>query len=459
MKTHTECSIINEGIQFYKKKGNDIVKKANDVRGEHVIGTSEFCNLSVQMVQKACEKYWLEKDSVLFFENLICDEVPVVGLDSADEDGVYKIEEQEYQSFLLQENMCVVTGKMVVYDTNKVFTFQEDVNVMINCMKKDSAIYFSGIHMSIKKKKVLSMDERKSPSFYYKKLMGSMCDILLETKADEDYFIVDEEKYYALFGDRPKFQNMDQWFWHICQNCVLKQDLEKLDLFRDNDLAKRLENDDLIIETTFRIQRGACDIVWVHMRIVFVLDITGKSIGNIFVMLTDCTKEMNEKMNNLEFARTDYLTHTWNRRYTEELIEERIEKFREGIFVLFDVDKFKTVNDSYGHITGDDLLVKISANVKEKLQEDDVFGRLGGDEFVVYLKRSGDEEVDKKRVLDVFRTTKFHYKEKDVEMDIHCSAGVVFFVDRTMTFDKLYERADKAMYEAKSAGRDTIVIG
>lgn len=435
------------------------MESINIVRGERVVGTNEFCDLSVQMVKKACEKYWLEKDTTLFLENLLCDEVPVVGLDSADEDGVYKIETQEYKSYLQQDNMCIVMAKIVVYDTNKVFTFEEEVSVMTNCIKKGDAICFSGIHMSIKKKKVLSMDERKSPSFYYKKLMGNMCDLLLETKADEDYFVFDEEKYFALFGDRPKFQNMDQWFWHICENCVLKQDLEKLDLFRDNDLAKRLENDDLIIDTTFRIQRMACDIVWVHMLIVFVLDITGQSIGDVFVMLTDCTKEMNEKMNNLEFARTDYLTQIWNRRYTEELIEDRIDKFKEGIFVLFDVDKFKTVNDSYGHITGDDLLVKISANVKEKLKEDDVFGRLGGDEFVVYLKRSGDEDADKKRVLDVFGATKFHYQERDVEMDIHCSAGVVFFDNRGMTFDKLYERADKAMYQAKNAGRDTIVIG
>lgn len=435
------------------------MESINIVRGERVVGTNEFCDLSVQMVKKACEKYWLEKDTTLFLENLLCDEVPVVGLDSADEDGVYKIETQDYKSYLQQDNMCIVMAKIVVYDTNKVFTFEEEVSVMANCIKKGNAIYFSGIHMSIKKKKVLSMDERKSPSFYYKKLMGNMCDLLLETKADEDYFVFDEEKYFALFGDRPKFQNMDQWFWHICENCVLKRDLEKLDLFRDNDLAKRLENDDLIIDTTFRIQRMACDIVWVHMLIVFVLDITGQSIGDVFVMLTDCTKEMNEKMNNLEFARTDYLTQIWNRRYTEELIEDRIDKFKEGIFVLFDVDKFKTVNDSYGHITGDDLLVKISANVKEKLKEDDVFGRLGGDEFVVYLKRSGDEDADKKRVLDVFGATKFHYQERDVEMDIHCSAGVVFFDNRSMTFDELYERADKAMYQAKNAGRDTIVIG
>lgn len=420
---------------------------------------NEFNDLAIRLVKKASEKYWLNKNASIFEQHLLEKDVPVIGLDCADMEGEYKIADSTYQVFSLQDNMCVVTGKLTVYDTNKIFTFQEAVDVLVNCVQKEDEIYFSGIHMSINKKKILSVDEKKSPGFYYRKLMNSMCDLLLEAKAEDDYFVFDEAKYFALFGEKQKFDNMDQWFWHICEKCVLKQDLEKLDLFRDSDLEKRLENDDLVFDTTFRIRRGKSEIVWIHMLVVFILDITGETIGNVFVMLSDCTKEMNEKLNNIEYARTDYLTQIWNRRYTEELVESKIKQNGKGIFILFDVDKFKKVNDSFGHITGDDLLVKISSKVKGKLQEDDVFGRLGGDEFVVYLKRSGDEIADKKRILDIFNSTKFHYCEKGVEMDIHCSAGVVIFDEKDICFDKLYERADKAMYEAKQSGRDTMVIG
>ena len=119
------------------------------------------------------------------------------------------------------------------------------------------------------------MEEGKTPSFYYKELMNRMCDLLLETKAEEDYFVFDSEKYFKLFGEKPEFRNMDQWFWHLCDKFVVPQDLEKLDLFRDSDIEKRIQNDDLIIETTFRIQRIGGEIVWLHMHIVFVLDIRG----------------------------------------------------------------------------------------------------------------------------------------------------------------------------------------
>lgn len=424
-----------------------------------MVNVNEFYDLSIQTVKNACEQYWLNKNSSMFTERLWSENVAVMGLDCQDAEGCYKIEEAEYEGFLQQDNLCVVTAKMVVYDTEKRFTFQENVEAMVTCVLKEGEIYFSAIHMSIQKRKVLNMEEGKTPSFYYKELMNRMCDLLLETKAEEDYFVFDSEKYFKLFGEKPEFRNMDQWFWHLCDKFVVPQDLEKLDLFRDSDIEKRIQNDDLIIETTFRIQRIGGEIVWLHMHIVFVLDIRGESIGDVFVMLTDCTREMTEKMNNLEFARTDYLTHIWNRRYTEELIEEKASRQERGIFMLFDVDKFKSVNDSYGHITGDDLLVKISANVSEKLSSGDVFGRLGGDEFVIWLERSDNEEADKERVLDIFKATKFHYCEKDIEMDIHCSAGVIFFKDKPMTFDKLYAKADEAMYEAKRSGRDTIIMG
>ncbi len=431
--------------------------KTGDTLVAQRVSQDRFYEKAVQLVREACRQYWLNCDDSYFKTHLLCDEVPVLGLEVEDLEGSYKIQEEEFDCFAQQEDFCVITGKMVAYDSTKIFVFEEEIKVMANCVLKDGEIYFSGIHMYAKHKKVLSIDEKKSPSFYYRKLMKNMCDVLIETKAEENYFVFDEEKYYALFGDRPKFDNMDQWFWHVCENYVLKQDLEKLDLFRDNDIEKRLENEDLIIETTFRIQRGEKkEIVWVNMVIVFVLDITGKSIGNVFVMLNDCTREMEEKISNIEYARTDYLTHISNRRHAEEQINKQIQELGQGTVILFDVDKFKLVNDSFGHITGDDLLIKISKNVSKKIKEGDVFGRLGGDEFVVYLKRTGDKMQDKKRLLEVFEATKFHYSEKGVEMDIHCSAGVVTFESKDVDFDQLYQRADKALYEAKNAGRDTM---
>lgn len=414
-------------------------------------------DLSVQTVKKACERYWLDKDTSYFTNRLVSEEVPVVGLDCIDEDGFYKIEKSSYKGYIQNDTMCIVSADLTVYDTEKVFELREKVEATVVCIQEGEDIRFLSVHMSLRKTS-FNCDTSKSPSFYYKKLMRNLCDVLIETKVGSDAFVCNEEEYYELFRERRTFTNADQWFWHLCESFVVEQDLEKLDLFRANDLEKRLMNDDLVFDTTFRIKREKDEIIWVHMVVAFILDISGESIGDTFIMLSDCTKEMTEKMKNLEFARTDFLTRAWNRRYAEELIEKKICEYRKGIFVLFDIDKFKVVNDSYGHLTGDDLLVKISNNVADKLREGDVFGRLGGDEFVLWLAGSDDKETDKIRIWEIFESTKFRYVEKEVEMDIHCSAGVVFLDEEDVNFDELYAKADKAMYQAKGAGGNTIVI-
>lgn len=422
------------------------------------MNVNTFYDSSIQTVKNACERYWLDKDVSVFSGRMHCEDSPLIGMECGDEDGFYIIEKSNYKGYIQSDNSCIVTAEMTVCDTEKVFKIPEEVEVMVVCIQEGNDIKFTAVHMSMKKKQMMSLENVKSPSFYYKKLMRNLCDLLIETKAEGDSFVFNEDEYYALFHERRKFTNMDQWFWHLCENFVEEQDLEKLDLFRDSDVEKRLANEDLVIETTFRIRREPNEIVWVKMLVAFVLDITGQSIGDVFIMLTDCTQEINEKMKNLEFARMDFLTKIWNRRYTEELIGRQIREKGKGIFILFDIDKFKTVNDSYGHITGDDLLKRISENVADKLSSNDIFGRLGGDEFVLWLSGSGDKEADKNRVWEIFESTKFRYREKNVEMDIHCSAGVVFLEDDIMTFEELYDRADKAMYQAKGAGRNTIVI-
>ena len=165
---------------------------------------------------------------------------------------------------------------------------------------------------------------------------------------------------------------------------------------------------------------------------------------------------MAEKMTNIMYARVDSLTQIWNRRYAEELISKRIKSYGKGLFIIFDIDNFKNVNDIFGHMTGDDLLRKISQIVSEKATEDDVFGRLGGDEFVLYL--CGDYEDSINRFSEIHKNMRFDYYENDNKIEIHCSAGVAVLTSKELTFYDLYEAADKVLYEAKRAGKNTYKI-
>ena len=78
---------------------------------------NSFYDLSIQTVKNACERYWLDKDVSYFMNHLYSEDTPAIGLDMGDEDGFYKIDKATYEGSVQQENVCVVTAKLVLYDT------------------------------------------------------------------------------------------------------------------------------------------------------------------------------------------------------------------------------------------------------------------------------------------------------------------------------------------------------
>lgn len=412
-----------------------------------------FYDEALELVKTAYTKYLLEDDSALFTENLQNQDSPIALFDSVLL-GQCEILKENYRYISQNDNMCLVCGEVVINNDLRDILTERQTRITALCTNESGVIRFISIHTSASRVRFVDEKKRMQRELQYRAVMEHMCDLLLELDVDLNTFYCDEKRYEAFFGEALQYKGVDDWFWHLCNDFVYKQDTENLDIFRPNDIAKRLKNRDFIFDTKFRIHRVDNDCVWVHMRVVFIPALNDASISKIYILLEDITLEMTEKMRNLEFARRDSLTQLWNRRYTKELIEERIKADGHGVFVLVDVDRFKDVNDTYGHITGDHLLTRISDNMTKKLNYRDILGRLGGDEFVVYISCTGDEEQDKQHVMEVVESTKFHYTEDELDMNIHCSAGAVIFNNPNITFSELYEAADRVMYKAKESGRD-----
>ena len=214
-------------------------------------------------------------------------------------------------------------------------------------------------------------------------------------------------------------------------------------------------NKDYVFQTHIRIKRDE-EYIWTKITFVFIPTTDELEVDRVFILIQDYSSAMAERMTNLMYARIDALTQTWNRRYSEELISNRIKSNTSGLFSIFDVDDFKIVNDLFGHITGDQLLKKISHVVSESISEEDVFGRLGGDEFVLYLK--GDFDDCLTHFISIMEKLKFNYFENDRKISITCSAGVAKIKGRRTSFTELYESADAALYDAKRSGKSTYKI-
>jgi diguanylate cyclase (GGDEF)-like protein len=175
------------------------------------------------------------------------------------------------------------------------------------------------------------------------------------------------------------------------------------------------------------------------------------------------TKELfiaNEKLQ--EMVSKDFLTGVSSRLYFYEQSQSAFEFARRAnmplSILLFDIDKFKTINDTYGHDSGDEVLKKFASKIKENLRQSDIFGRLGGEEFCICINNidiKGAVALANKLRIVIERTN------CDVEsrvINITTSIGVAQMNSGDDNIDDIIKRADIALYQAKTKGRNQVVV-
>jgi len=165
----------------------------------------------------------------------------------------------------------------------------------------------------------------------------------------------------------------------------------------------------------------------------------------------------------LSMALTDSLTGVFNRRYINahlpRLLERAIDNHKPVAILLFDIDHFKVVNDSYGHTVGDEVLKEVSNRASRNLRTFDLVARLGGEEFVVILPDTDAEAAltVAERLRGLIADTLFKVSADVGEIPVTVSIGVTVGGRLGDTAEGLIRRADEALYEAKRAGRNRTI--
>jgi diguanylate cyclase (GGDEF)-like protein/PAS domain S-box-containing protein len=193
-------------------------------------------------------------------------------------------------------------------------------------------------------------------------------------------------------------------------------------------------------------------------RYVPQLDSTGQVTG-IYVAAWDATEARKRERHLSDQASKDSLTGLMNRPALQAAIEAEVDehyKRRDGLALLFlDIDKFKQVNDTYGHAVGDELLIAFANRVKGAVRETDYIARFGGDEFVVLLtmldSAAAAELVAKKIIQAVTQPIKL----SGIDYRISTSIGAAYIHNQHLPAAQLLAKADELLYSAKQAGRDT----
>jgi len=298
-----------------------------------------------------------------------------------------------------------------------------------------------------------------------------------------------DEKNREELLDFPWVGNLGSWYWSFPSNTVICNDQKILNLgftkeeipekvgyqfFTErlhpedydpvmDQMRRHLAGIDPVYEVEYRIKAKDGSWRWYYDRgKVTQRDTQGKPLYLVGIVF-DITlqKEMEQRLadqNRIlhELANQDPLTKILNRRALFEALEEaitRCELHKEDLCVLMlDIDHFKMVNDTYGHLAGDQVLKDVTAIIQKCIRRSDLLGRYGGEEFVVVFDGVGLEwslQVSE-RVRSAIEN---HVFENGLKLSI--SGGVAVYSGQHS--DLLVNEADEKMYEAKRSGRNKIV--
>lgn len=164
-----------------------------------------------------------------------------------------------------------------------------------------------------------------------------------------------------------------------------------------------------------------------------------------------------EIMNELQY---DSLTGVYNKKTITEYAKKRIseEKEKRIVIAILDVDHFKSVNDTFGHLYGDKVLARVGGRLKEIVGEDGVIGRIGGDEFMIVFNGLDDDQVLRGMLRAIRTQIKWEFAEDFENLSITCSIGASIFPVNGRDYEDLFKKADCCLYIAKEKGRDRYVF-
>jgi len=238
--------------------------------------------------------------------------------------------------------------------------------------------------------------------------------------------------------------------FQVISDLCVPENKEQLDALRGN--LRGLSDK----RVTYRIRKPDGEIRWIEETI------NQEPYHRVLGVMRDITEQKQSEQRLKVESVTDPLTLLFNRRQFNRDLKARYAKFtRSGlncVLVMYDFDHFKSINDSYGHAMGDEVLKKSAILLNDQLRAYDDAYRIGGEEFAILLSsvNTRDAEVLVERIRQSIEAACFELDDTSARATI--SLGIAQFRQTDNTFDDALHRADKALYESKARSRNTITL-
>lgn len=273
-------------------------------------------------------------------------------------------------------------------------------------------------------------------------------DILFEYDIFSDEMVY-ADKFTENFGRKCRIERFAE----------LKEELQyvyKEDVFAFEGFCKLLGGEKQKLEAEYRMKRMSGEYVWCYVCGQTIYDAMNNPIRIVGKLSNiDIQKREVEK---LQFkAEMDAMTRIYNKVATRERINTFINNSRKQdkhALLIVDMDNFKKINDTFGHLKGDEVLKDGVGHLKNMFRGDDIIGRIGGDEFVVFMSNvtSREDIVNKaKSIGQAFLKT---YSEDGIDVTVSASIGISIYPMDGGDYEELLDKSDKALYEVKKNGKN-----
>ena len=208
-----------------------------------------------------------------------------------------------------------------------------------------------------------------------------------------------------------------------------------------------------------RISDGS-KFIWFCLRATALHDEDGKLLKVIGIFVN--IDESKRAASTLKIqAERDPLTKLLNKETCKRQITEYLNSFKDGAhcaMMIIDLDNFKYINDHYGHMFGDTVLLKAAQAIKIFFRDRDIVARFGGDEFMVLMKDISNQDLIRERCEKMLSYFQELLEEENIKGLTSFSIGVSLSPDHASTYESLFTCADAAMYEAKKNGKNNYAI-
>ncbi len=281
------------------------------------------------------------------------------------------------------------------------------------------------------------------------RVINAQQDLTLKKERDFLQSVLDTQQNIIMITDGKEIQSVNRKFHEIfnstenfLENIALIDNKTKANFIA---VAKRYNNKDIPAKFKFTDEER-----------YFTFHVSKLDIRKYLICMNDVST-LNHKINHLTFrATTDELTSVYNKATITNYAKRWLEN-KDFSMIIFDIDYFKKINDTYGHYVGDVILKELAKLISSEISKNDILGRFGGEEFLLLIDDTSSLNIIKiaNRIRKVVEDKLFLVDEHKIYLTISMGCTVCIYDEE---FETIYKRADEALYEAKKNGRNRVVF-